>query len=126
MFPSFNEVTSSSLINNYKLQEGYSQIAQNLAHALLEQGDVNLLDVRTKEEFDEGHIEGALNCSHDIIYTYKQLPFNLDKDKPLLIYCRSGHRANEIGPLLHSIGYKYVLNFGGVLTWKYGLINNKG
>ncbi len=123
MFPSFNELDTQTILQDYQIPTGYSEIGQNLAHALIEQGNVNILDVRTKEEFDDGHIEGALNCSHDIIYTYKLLPFNLDKDKPLLIYCRSGHRATEIGPLLHNMGYKYVLNFGGVLTWKYGLIN---
>lgn len=125
MEPTFYPMADEELARKYVLRPGYSEIEQNVAHGLISLGNVTLLDVRTKEEYDGGHIEGALNCSSDLIYTNKSLPFDLDLEKPLLIYCRSGHRAQEVGHILVGLGFKYVVNFGGVLTWKYGLIEEK-
>ena len=104
--------------------EGYAEITAEQAHALLEAGGVSLLDVRTATEFADGHIEGALNCPSELIFTYRTLPFTLDHSLPLLIYCRSGRRARDVGPLLTAMGFAQVLNFGGVLNWKYGLIQS--
>lgn len=122
MFPSFCAQNNDELLANFKLKEGYQEISQIIALALIEKGNINIVDVRTKEEFEEGHIENAYSCSHDLIIKNQSLPFAFDKTKPLLLYCRTGRRASEVGPLLHQIGYKYVLNFGGINTWKYGLI----
>lgn len=122
MFPSFAEVNAEEQLQDFTIQPGYSEISQSIAHALMEQGVGVVIDVRTPEEFASGHIEGALNISSDTIKEGVDLPYELKKDEPLLIYCRSGRRASMAGQILVKNGYHYVLNFGGVLTWPYGLV----
>ena len=71
----------------------YSIITQEMASEMLaEEKDYILLDVRTQEEFDEGHIPGAICIPHDSITTadIPQLP---DKNQLIFVYCRSGRRS---------------------------------
>jgi rhodanese-related sulfurtransferase len=95
----------------------YSQITQEQASRMLaEEKDYILLDVRTQEEFDEGHIPGAICIPHDSITTadIPQLP---DKKQLILVYCRSGRRSKLAAGQLSKNGYTNVVEFGGVNTW---------
>ena len=88
---------------------------------LAEQPDVLLLDVRTPQEFDTGHIEGA------ILLPYDEIPLRLDdvladKDAPIIIYCRSGRRSAIAADLLVKAGYSQVYDMGGIISWPYGLV----
>ena len=81
-----------------------------------EQGGI-LLDVRTSEEFDEAHLAGAVNISHDQLQA--ELPqlevlTGGDKSKPIVTYCRSGVRAGNARETLEAAGYTNVTNVGGM------------
>mgnify|MGYP000663118261 CR=1 FL=1 len=71
-----------------------------------------LLDVRTKEEYEEGHIVGAINISHDILQQrLKQVSTN--KQQAIIVYCRSGRRAAIAEELLRTNGFTNIRHLQG-------------
>lgn len=101
----------------------YRQITQEEAQRILdEEADFILLDVRTEEEYDEGHIPGAINIDNEDIGT-DELPDLPDKDRMILVYCRSGRRSKEAAEKLAALGYTRVLEFGGIMTWEGEIIS---
>ncbi|MEO8934529.1 MAG: rhodanese-like domain-containing protein [Xanthomarina sp.] len=87
----------------------------------IENKEVQLIDVRTPEEFKEGHIEGALNIdyySDDFSNNFNKL----DKEKPVYLYCRSGSRSHKSAIKLSEMGFKTLYDLeGGYLNY-----NKKG
>lgn len=80
--------------------------------------DYVLLDVRTQEEYDEAHIEGALLLpSYDIAARAETVL--TDKDALILVYCRSGSRSAASAKKLAELGYTRVYDFGGISGWPY-------
>ena len=77
-----------------------------------------ILDVRTQEEYDEGHIPGAIVISHEEI-TEKAEGMLPDKDQLILIYCRSGRRSKLAAEALVELGYTNIKEFGGIIDWPY-------
>ncbi len=79
---------------------------------------VQLIDVRTPDEFKDGHIEYAKNI--DFYATDFTAEFNkLDKDQPVYIYCRSGSRSRQAGNKLTEMGFKEIYDLkGGILNYK--------
>ena len=76
-----------------------------------------LLDVRTREEYDTGHIKQAICLpNEEIISEPEQLP---DKAQPILVYCRSGNRSRQAAQKLADMGYENVFEFGGLTDWPY-------
>lgn len=75
-----------------------------------------LLDVRHPEEYAEGHIPGAIHLDNDEIGTQ---PIDLlpDKDKTIFVYCRSGRRSKEAAQKLVELGYRGIIECGGILDW---------
>ena len=71
-----------------------------------------LIDVRTKEEFKEKHIKGAVNLDVNDLNKV-ELP-KADKDKEIYLYCKSGNRARQAKIILEKAGYKNVKNLGGL------------
>lgn len=103
----------------------YQQITQEEAQRILdEETDYILLDVRTEEEYDEGHIPGAINIANEDIGT-DELPELPDKDQMILVYCRSGRRSKEASEKLAALGYTQVLEFGGIQTWPGEVISTE-
>ena len=97
---------------------GYRQISQEEAQRMMEtEKDYIILDVRTPEEFAEGHIPGAICISHDNIPT-DNIPELPDKDQLIMIYCRSGRRSKLAAEQLVAQGYTDVVEFGGINTWQ--------
>jgi len=82
--------------------------------------DVNsvILDVRTVEEFKEGHIEGALNIDQAQSDFIEKVQAALPKDKTVAVYCRSGRRSANAAEKLAAIGYRMVNLKGGIIAWK--------
>lgn len=78
---------------------------------------VILLDVRSQEEYDGGHIPGAVCLPNEDIQADLPLPF--DKDAEILVYCRSGRRSAEAAEKLAAMGYTNVADFGGIQDWPY-------
>lgn len=74
-----------------------------------------LLDVRTAEEFAGGHIAGAVNLPVQTLA--QQLPA-VPKDRPLVLYCRSGNRTKLAAQILTQAGYTDLYDLGGILRWQ--------
>ena len=77
-----------------------------------------ILDVRTQEEYDEGHIPGAIVISHEEI-AEKAEKVLTDKDQLILVYCRSGRRSKIAAEALAELGYTNIKEFGGIIDWPY-------
>ena len=78
---------------------------------------VLLLDVRTPEEFAEGHITGAMNVNWFDENFLEQLEPVLRKDIPVLIYCRGGNRSARAAALIQSSGYRAYNLLVGYQSW---------
>lgn len=70
------------------------------------------IDVRSPEEFNEGHLQGAVNVPHDQIAS-QIARISPDKTAPVNLYCRSGRRAEAALQELKKMGYTNVTNHGG-------------
>ena len=98
-------------------ENSYTQISINEAIEMMKTEDnYIILDVRTKEEFDEKHIPGAINIANEVIHQdqSENLP---DKDQLILVYCRSGNRSKQASEKLVKQGYTNVYEFGGIIDW---------
>ena len=81
-----------------------------------------LVDVRTEQEYQEAHIEGAVLIPDSDIETLAEsmLP---DKDATILLYCRSGVRSAGAAATLAGMGYTNIYDFGGIMNWPYGTVS---
>ena len=77
-----------------------------------------ILDTRTREEYDEKHIPGAILIPHDGIME-KAENILTDKDQLILVYCRSGRRSKLAAEDLVKLGYTHIKEFGGIIDWPY-------
>lgn len=91
-------------------EEAYKMMGEN--------PDAIILDVRTKEEFDGGHIQGAVLIP-DTDITSKAEDLLKDKSAVILVYCRSGRRSALAAQDLSELGYTSVYDFGGIIDWPY-------
>ena len=97
---------------------GYQQITMDEAKEIFEQpGEYIILDVRTFEEFNGGHIPGAICIPNENIVSEppEELP---DKDQLIYVYCRSGNRSKKAAQKLVDMGYTNIVEFGGIIDWK--------
>ena len=102
-----------------KMENSYEQITPAEAKAIMDEKDgYVILDVRTQEEFDESHIEGAILIPNYEI-TDKAESVLKDKDQLILVYCRSGRRSKLAAEALVELGYTNVKEFGGIIDWPY-------
>ena len=95
----------------------YRQITQEEAAQMMEKDDGHIVvDVRRQDEYDAGHIPGAILIPNESIGADQpdQLP---DLDQIILIYCRSGRRSKEAAQKLFDMGYSNIYEFGGINTW---------
>ena len=79
---------------------------------------VQLVDVRTPQEYAEGHIDGALNINVQSDDFKELAQIELSKDSTVLVYCRSGRRSLDAAEILTSLGYNVVNLKGGIIEWK--------
>ena len=77
-----------------------------------------ILDTRTQEEYDQGHIPGAILIPYDEVLE-KAEDVLKDKDQLLLVYCRSGRRSKLACEDLVKLGYTNIKEFGGIIDWPY-------
>ena len=99
-------------------QANYEDIDVKGFEELMENPNVVVLDVRSAEEFNEGHLEGALNINQaqsDFIQKAKE---TLCAKKTIAVYCRSGRRSASAAGRLAAEGYKVVNMKGGIQAWK--------
>ena len=96
---------------------GYIQITQAEAKEMMAKDDGHVIvDVRREDEYNEGHIPGAIRVTNEDIGDTmpEELP---DLDQIILVYCRSGRRSKEASEKLAKIGYTNVYEFGGIIDW---------
>ena len=96
----------------------YRQISMDEAVVMMkDEKNYIILDVRRPDEYAEGHIPGAINVPNEEIGTAEiaELP---DKSQLLLVYCRSGRRSKEASEKLARLGYKNIVEFGGILDYE--------
>ena len=87
-------------------------------HKLMQEKDAVILDVRTPQEFAQGHIEGA-NLIPVQVFQYLKLGGKGIEDKKILVYCRSGNRSVTASKWLESWGATKVYNLkGGIIEWQ--------
>lgn len=111
--------TTENTINN---SFTYEQISGEEAKRLMDtETDFIIVDARTEEEFNEGHIEGAILIPEYEISerAEKELP---NKDQLILVYCRSGRRSKIASQALADLGYTNVKEFGGIIDWQYEIV----
>ncbi len=77
-----------------------------------------ILDVRTQEEFDSGHVPGAILIP-DYEIKEKAPQVLTDKNQKILVYCRSGRRSKLACEELVNLGYTNLYEFGGIIDWPY-------
>lgn len=98
----------------------YHKITAEQAKERLDSGDeLILLDVRTQEEFNAGHIAGAILLPNETITETEQPDILPDLNAEILIYCRSGNRSAQAAKKLVAQGYTNVYDFGGIIDWPY-------
>ena len=104
---------------NIEQEEVYVNITAEEAKKLMDtQEGYIILDVRTQEEFDAGHIPGAVLIPNTEIVQRAELELP-DKNQMLLIYCRSGNRSKQASEILVQLGYTNIKEFGGIIDWPY-------
>jgi len=80
--------------------------------------DIQLIDVRTADEYKEGHIDDAINIDYFESDTFAEKFEQFNKDEPLYIYCRSGGRSGKSSKILIELGFSKVYDLkGGYLAW---------
>lgn len=98
-------------------QNSYQQISQDEAAKIMREDETAIiLDVRTQEEFAEGHIPGAICIPNEEIGT-DEITLLPDKQQTILVYCRSGRRSKEASEKLSALGYTNIKEFGGIIDW---------
>lgn len=96
--------------------------AQEAKSMMDKEQDEVILDVREKNEYDSGHIQGAVLLPVGTITEETAAKVIPSKDTTVLVYCRSGMRAGKAAEKLANLGYKKVYNFGGILDWPYEVV----
>ncbi len=97
---------------------GFENIKPEEALKLIEEKNAIIIDVREKEEYDNGHIKGAK------LVPLSGVQFNAenileDKEQHLILHCHSGKRSTIACMCLADLGYKNIYNVGGIINWPY-------
>ena len=86
-----------------------------------ENSDVVIVDVRTRDEYHNKHLAGAINIPLDDIDTF---PDTVDKNMKVIVYCQSGNRSSQAAEKLVEMGYLYVYDMGGINSWTYEFVED--
>lgn len=99
----------------------YKSVSSQEAKELMDSEDSYIiLDVRTEEEYAEGHIKNAVLIPDYEIAERAEKELT-DKNQLILVYCRSGRRSKIASDILVSLGYTNVVEFGGIIDWQYDI-----
>ena len=101
------------------VENTYQQITQEEAKDMMDTQEVIILDVREQDEFDAGHIPGAVLLPVGSITKDTAAAVIPETDSVVLVYCRSGNRSKTASKALADLGYTNVYEFGGINTWPY-------
>ena len=100
-------------------QKDSSKISYMEAKEKIINEEAILVDVRTQEEYDEKHIDGAVLLTLDYMADENTVSSILpDKKHPIIVYCKSGVRSHQAIERLQSLGYDNVYDLGAMSNWK--------
>lgn len=119
MFPSLWTDDSSDRAERIVIKNGISSVSLAEANSLIESGTCTLVDVREPDEYRERHIPGALNFPVDSITAQSAAKTLPDKNAVILLYCLAGMRASSAAVKLSELGYRKLVNIGGISHWPY-------
>ncbi|WP_338731204.1 rhodanese-like domain-containing protein [Mangrovimonas cancribranchiae] len=109
-------IVAMSCINR---SENVKVVSSEEMQTLLDMDDVQLVDVRTPEEYNEGYIDHAQNIDY-YSDTFEEDILELDKTKPVIVYCKSGGRSAKCAEKLIKAGFVKVYDLdGGISQWKH-------
>jgi len=110
-------------MNTEEILEKYKRISAKQAKDVFEHpGDYVILDVRRQDEYDAGHIKDSVLLPIEIVNEQTLAQTLPDKEQPVYVYCRAGHRSADVAFYMISLGYTNVYDFGGLETdWTYEL-----
>lgn len=97
--------TSTNTIETITGQQAYERLQK--------EPDAIIIDVRRVDEYQSGHIPGAINIPLDELES-AQLP---DKEETIYLYCRTGNRSGKAAKILADMGYEHIVDFGGIQSW---------
>ena len=109
---------NNSEIDNKDEENSYKSISMSEAEDMMKnEKNYIILDVRTAEEYKEGHIPNAINVANETIGEDEiaELP---DKEQLIMVYCRSGRRSKQAVSKLVKLGYSNIVEIGGIIDWK--------
>ena len=105
----------SKEVKNEKKAE-YKKITSDEAKNIMSTQKAIVVDVRSLEEYNEGHIPNAISVQLETIENEAETKLK-NKDDLILVYCRSGRRSREAALRLIEKGYTNVIDFGGIQDW---------
>lgn len=103
--------SASGSKNSYEQLSMYKALSQ-----MSKEENYILLDVRTLEEYNDGHIPGAINVANESIGK-NEIPELPDKEQRIYIYCRSGNRSKQAAKKLAELGYTNLIEIGGIIDY---------
>ena len=103
--------------NNSKETKGFDSVDAARFAEVIESEQVQIIDVRTPEEFSNGHIPGAVNIDIDG-EGFEAKVAQLDKSRPVAVYCRGGRRSKEAAEHMVSCGLEVTELSDGILSWR--------
>ncbi|MGB2814659.1 MAG: rhodanese-like domain-containing protein [Dehalococcoidales bacterium] len=104
--------SSNQILEDIGVQEAFELIQSNQGNP-----DFVIVDIRTPEEFNEGHIENSVNTDF-YSETFREELDKFDKSKTYFIYCRSGNRSGRAMPVMKELGFQEVYNLSaGIKEW---------
>lgn len=106
-----------TLNNNHS--NAIKKLTTKEVNEIVEDDDLIIIDVRTKEEYDSGHIPNAINIPYDEIEKV-----NYDKSKTIAVYCQTGKRSSNAALQLEKMGYNKIYDFGGISNYQGKLTTN--
>ena len=110
-------LTLLSLLGLFSCKTGYKTVSVDEFETVSSDGFTALIDVRTPEEYKEGHLPGASNCNWLGPGFLEQVAASYPKEAPLAVYCRSGKRSSNAAAKLVEAGYTVYNLKGGIVAW---------
>ncbi|MEZ0276539.1 MAG: rhodanese-like domain-containing protein [Roseimicrobium sp.] len=106
------------LAEDKKSAESATHVKAEEAGKLVKEGKVSVLDVRTADEYKDGHIKGAKNIDFTE-NNFESEAAKLDKTKPYLVHCQGGGRSTKSLEVLQKLGFQHIYHLdGGLSAWK--------
>jgi len=99
-------------------ENSFTSLSSNEFNQKLNSGKYELIDVRTSDEYNDGHLKNAVNNDFYQTVAFSKYLDSLDKSKSYLIYCRTGHRSGNALKIMQAKGFSNVNDLsGGYNAW---------